>query len=200
MVKKRLTAKDKYLAMRQKNPAIDDPSQVIRSAARRNSRSASYLSHDSTNLPGRCIYRLSKLAQVCLAKNRAGAPPPSTPAPWPTSPFSYSYFFLVTTTIAEEKGVLVKLPEWSDKDVTTDMPDERVLTVLVNKDNELMVEDEVVALAQVPGLVASHVQPGKADPRHQDRKSYSRPGHGLREISGRIRCAKIGLSRLMGCR
>ena len=73
-------------------------------------------------------------------------------------------FFLVTTTIADEKGVLVKLPEWSDKDVTTDMPDERVLTVLINKDNELMVEDEVVALAQVPGLVASHVQPGKADP------------------------------------
>lgn len=52
-------------------------------------------------------------------------------------------FFLVTTTIAEDKGILVLLPQWSDEPqekiiVNTD----NILNVLVNGKNELLVENE----------------------------------------------------------
>ena len=69
-------------------------------------------------------------------------------------------FFLVTTTIAEEQGVLVKLPEWSEKPVKQPLDDEKVLTVLVNKSDELLVEDKEVAMSQVQSLVVDHVRKG----------------------------------------
>lgn len=52
-------------------------------------------------------------------------------------------FFLVTTTIAEDKGLLVKLPPWSEEP-----PEELVLnsrniySVLVNAQNQLLVRGE----------------------------------------------------------
>ncbi|OAV46172.1 biopolymer transporter ExbD [Lewinella sp. 4G2] len=73
-------------------------------------------------------------------------------------------FFLVTTTIAEEKGVLVKLPEWSTDEITEPYPEEKVMTVLINKDNELQIEDELVALPQVRGLLVDHLRKPGAQP------------------------------------
>ncbi|NJC25380.1 ExbD/TolR family protein [Neolewinella antarctica] len=74
-------------------------------------------------------------------------------------------FFLVTTTIVEDKGVLVRLPEWVPDDVVLDMPDGDVLFVMVNKFDKLLVEDDEVALAQVPGLLEAHVREVGVDPR-----------------------------------
>jgi|GEM_PF-4523410 len=52
-------------------------------------------------------------------------------------------FFLVTTTIAEDKGVLVKLPPWVEEDQPEQVIKERnVLTVLINAQNQLLVEGE----------------------------------------------------------
>ena len=49
-------------------------------------------------------------------------------------------FFLVTTTIAEDKGVLVKLPPWSDEPPPELRLNERnVYSVLVNANNQLLV-------------------------------------------------------------
>ncbi len=52
-------------------------------------------------------------------------------------------FFLVTTTIVEDKGVLVKLPPWSDEppDITK-LKTRNVYSVLVNADNQLLVRGE----------------------------------------------------------
>ena len=66
-------------------------------------------------------------------------------------------FFLVTTTIQEDQGVLVRLPEWDDDPIIQDVVDNNVLTVLVNASDELMVEDDRAEVAAIPGLLRNHV-------------------------------------------
>jgi biopolymer transport protein ExbD len=56
-------------------------------------------------------------------------------------------FFLVTTTIAEDRGILVKLPPWSDIPPETQKLKQRnVYSVLVNAQNQLLVRGEVMRL------------------------------------------------------
>ncbi|MDX1685621.1 MAG: biopolymer transporter ExbD [Saprospiraceae bacterium] len=56
-------------------------------------------------------------------------------------------FFLVTTTIVEDKGVLVKLPPWSDEPPEiTQLNTRNVFSVLVNANNDLLVRDEPVRI------------------------------------------------------
>lgn len=55
-------------------------------------------------------------------------------------------FFLVTTTIAEDKGLRVKLPPW-DPQPPINIPGRYILTVKINAANELMVEGEKLAIA-----------------------------------------------------
>ena len=59
-------------------------------------------------------------------------------------------FFLVTTTIAEDKGILVKLPPWSDEEPDIAKLKERnVFSVLVNADNQLLVRDESARIGEL---------------------------------------------------
>jgi biopolymer transport protein ExbD len=52
-------------------------------------------------------------------------------------------FFLVTTTIAEDKGVLVRLPPWSNEPPENlKMNTRNVFSVLVNADDQLLVRGE----------------------------------------------------------
>lgn len=52
-------------------------------------------------------------------------------------------FFLVTTTIVEDSGILVKLPPWSDEEPDiTKLKTRNVYSVLVNANNQLLVRGE----------------------------------------------------------
>ena len=52
-------------------------------------------------------------------------------------------FFLVTTTIDVDKGILVKLPPWSEEEPDIQKLNERnVFAVLVNAQNQLLVRNE----------------------------------------------------------
>ena len=54
-------------------------------------------------------------------------------------------FFLVTTTIAEDKGVLVKLPQWSEEPPPElKLNTRNVYSVLVNAQNQLLVRGDVM--------------------------------------------------------
>jgi biopolymer transport protein ExbD len=56
-------------------------------------------------------------------------------------------FFLVTTTIVEDKGVLVGLPPWSnDPPENLKMKTRNVYSVLVNAENQLLVRGEPVQI------------------------------------------------------
>ncbi|MFK7935133.1 MAG: ExbD/TolR family protein [Saprospiraceae bacterium] len=59
-------------------------------------------------------------------------------------------FFLVTTTIVQDKGITVKLPPWSeDEPDITKLKKRNVYSVLVNAQNQLLVRGE---LAQIDNL------------------------------------------------
>lgn len=66
-------------------------------------------------------------------------------------------FFLVTTTILEEQGVLVRLPVWEPDQVLTQLDQDKVLTVKINKQNALLIENELAQLKDIPALVKKHV-------------------------------------------
>ena len=59
-------------------------------------------------------------------------------------------FFLVTTTIAEDKGVLVLLPPWSTEPPTTVKLKERnVFSVLVNANDQLLVRGQEMPIERL---------------------------------------------------
>lgn len=53
-------------------------------------------------------------------------------------------FFLVTTTIVNEKGINFILPPKKDKDIDIQLNDRNLFKVLVNSQDQLLVEDELV--------------------------------------------------------
>ena len=59
-------------------------------------------------------------------------------------------FFLVTTTISEDKGVLVKLPEWSpESPPPLPIHERNVFSVLVNAQNQLLVRGKAMDIADL---------------------------------------------------
>jgi len=59
-------------------------------------------------------------------------------------------FFLVTTTIAEDKGILVKLPPWSDEEPDiTKLKERNVYSVLVNANNQLLVREQPMQVSDL---------------------------------------------------
>lgn len=59
-------------------------------------------------------------------------------------------FFLVTTTIVQDKGITVKLPPWSEEEVdATKLKTRNVFSVLVNANNQLLVRDEPADIQQL---------------------------------------------------
>lgn len=59
-------------------------------------------------------------------------------------------FFLVTTTIVEDKGITVKLPPWSEEEPDiTQLKSRNVFSVLVNSQDQLLVRGEPVDVEQL---------------------------------------------------
>ena len=72
-------------------------------------------------------------------------------------------FFLVTTTIAEDSGVLVRLPPWIEDPIVENST--QVLTVLLNADDQLLVEEQAAHPADLPRTVYDFVRSPKRTPR-----------------------------------
>lgn len=66
-------------------------------------------------------------------------------------------FFLVSTSIFDEKGIKVKLPEKQDNDIVTPISDRNVLSLLINYNGELLMEGEQFPLRMLKSKVKEFV-------------------------------------------
>lgn len=67
-------------------------------------------------------------------------------------------FFLVTTTIVEDKGITVKLPPWSDEEPDISKLKERnVFSVLVNAQNQLLVRGQPTRIEELKNLAKDFI-------------------------------------------
>lgn len=55
-------------------------------------------------------------------------------------------FFLVTTTIEVDKGILAKLPKWTEEEIEVPLADNRVFSVKVNAQNQILAEGELLKI------------------------------------------------------
>jgi len=65
-------------------------------------------------------------------------------------------FFLVATTIENDKGITVQLPPYESVPPTP-ISDERVLSISLNGQNELLVENEIASLDQLTAITQEHL-------------------------------------------
>ena len=58
-------------------------------------------------------------------------------------------FFLVTTTIVNDQGVLVKLPPYVENQEPENLPAKNVFSVKINGNNELLVEGKQIEMEEL---------------------------------------------------
>ncbi|GAA4837665.1 biopolymer transporter ExbD [Algivirga pacifica] len=66
-------------------------------------------------------------------------------------------FFLVTTTIATDKGVAVMLPPKAENQTIVKQKERNIFNILINSQDQLLAEDQVVEVDQLKELVQEFV-------------------------------------------
>ena len=67
-------------------------------------------------------------------------------------------FFLVTTTISTDKGILRQLPRVCDTaDCTADIHERNLLRISMNEKQEIMIEEEFVQLSDIKNIVETFI-------------------------------------------
>ena len=70
-------------------------------------------------------------------------------------------FFLVTTTISQDKGILRNLPQQTDN-IKAPVNERNILAVIINADNELLVENQVVLINELTDIAQAFIDNGGA--------------------------------------
>jgi len=83
-------------------------------------------------------------------------------------------FFLVTTTIASDTGINRKLPPKFDKENITPpkIKEKNLFTVIVNKNNQLLVEDQNMELKDLREAAIAFLDNGGAQKGNEDQTKY----------------------------
>lgn len=69
-------------------------------------------------------------------------------------------FFLVTTTMDVDSGIARKLPEKTPQDVQVTIKEKNVLDIVVNRNNQLLVENEFVQVTDIKRLAMEFIDNG----------------------------------------
>jgi len=80
-------------------------------------------------------------------------------------------FFLVTTTIANDKGLTLKLPPNPDdiEDIDVKIPERNIFKILINSSDKLLVENEPLTdVKEIREMIKTHVLNNGADPNLSD--------------------------------
>lgn len=74
-------------------------------------------------------------------------------------------FFLVTTTIDVERGITVRLPEWSEEPPEElELKQRNVFSVLVNAQNQLLVENKIARVEDLRDMAKEFIMNPSANP------------------------------------
>lgn len=71
-------------------------------------------------------------------------------------------FFLVTTTILQDEGIVVQLPRYDEDVIAEPLPDRNVLLILVNAQNQLLAEGEILPIEKLRATAKNFI----ANPLH----------------------------------
>ena len=83
-------------------------------------------------------------------------------------------FFLVTTTMDVDKGLLVKLPPWTEESSEEqDIKEKNIFVVLVNAQDQLLIEEEYATLEDVRRLAKEFIDNNGDGRRNYDELSES---------------------------
>ncbi len=79
-------------------------------------------------------------------------------------------FFLVTTTMDIDKGILVTLPPYvpNQEEIDVKIKQKNVLEILVNAKDQLLVEGEIMDVKELKELAIKHVDNNGRDPDFSD--------------------------------
>jgi len=73
-------------------------------------------------------------------------------------------FFLVTTTIASDKGIPMRLPPKYDQVVEIEVHQREVLAIIINSRNDLVIEEQLARIGDVSKWTYKHITNNNADP------------------------------------
>lgn len=76
-------------------------------------------------------------------------------------------FFLISTTIADEKGVHVMLPPYAEIPPQK-IADKHVLNIKVNANNEVLIESHPVEISQLKEHIVNYISKHQIDERYAD--------------------------------
>ncbi len=74
-------------------------------------------------------------------------------------------FFLVSTTILQEEGILVRLPTWAPEEAITPLAEDAVLTVALNAKDELLLERESLRIEDIPARLKAYLLAASSRPK-----------------------------------
>jgi len=78
-------------------------------------------------------------------------------------------FFLVTTTILSDSGILVRLPVWNDEPITEKVSDKNTFTIKINKKDQLLIEGERANLSILKTRLKEFILNPSNDPNMPDK-------------------------------
>lgn len=77
-------------------------------------------------------------------------------------------FFLVTTVISDDKGILVKLPIWQEDQEPVDVNTNNVLSIKINALNQVLLENKTMGLGQIKETVKLFIMNPDENPKWPD--------------------------------
>lgn len=72
-------------------------------------------------------------------------------------------FFLVTTTIMSDSGILVKLPPWDTTHESVPIKERNLMRISINANNQFMLRDEEITLEAIRDRVKTFIMNPQAD-------------------------------------
>lgn len=77
-------------------------------------------------------------------------------------------FFLVTTTIASDRGLSIRLPPKTKEEVDIEIKEKNIFKVFLNSNNQLLVEEQLMKTSEIKEAAKKFIMNNGRDPKSSD--------------------------------